>query len=39
MTASTSANVVRFGPGVFTLGTAPGVDYSCQVKSMAVNAR
>jgi hypothetical protein len=38
MTASTSANVVRFGPGVFTLGTAPGVDYSCQVKSMAVNA-
>jgi hypothetical protein len=39
MTASTGAHVVRFGPGEFTLGAAgAAADYSCQVKSMAVNA-
>lgn len=32
-----SVNVVRFGPGTFTLGTAPGTDFSCQVQSMGVN--
>ena len=30
-----AANPVRFGPGTFTLG-APGIDFSCSVKSMAV---
>lgn len=32
-----AVNVVRFGPGEFTLGTAPGTDHSCQVQSMGVN--
>jgi hypothetical protein len=27
---------VRFGPGTFKLGTAPGTDYSCQVQSMGL---
>lgn len=30
------ANPVRFGPGTFKLGTAPGTDYSCSVQSLAV---
>jgi hypothetical protein len=32
-----AVQTVRFGPGTFTLGTAPGTDYSCQVQSMGVN--
>lgn len=32
-----SVNVVRFGPGTLTLGTAPGTDFSCQVQSLGVN--
>lgn len=28
---------VRFGVGTFTLGTAPGTDFSCQVQSMGLN--
>lgn len=31
-----AANPVRFGPGTFKLGTAPGTDYSCSVQSLAV---
>jgi hypothetical protein len=31
-----AVSVTRFGPGLFTLGTAPGTDYSCQVQSMGV---
>jgi len=31
-----AVNVTRFGPGLFTLGTAPGTDFSCQVQSMGV---
>lgn len=31
-----AVKVVRFGPGTFKLGTAPGTDYSCQVQSMGV---
>lgn len=27
---------VRFGPGTFKLGTAPGTDFSCSVQSLAV---
>lgn len=30
-------NPVRFGPGTFNLGTAPGTDFSCQVQSMGLN--
>lgn len=32
-----AVKVVRFGPGTFNLGTAPGTDHSCQVQSMGVN--
>lgn len=32
-----AANPVRFGPGTFTLGTAPGEDFSCSVQKMGVN--
>lgn len=28
---------VRFGPGTFKLGTAPGTDFSCSVQKMGVN--
>ena len=31
-----ASNPVRFGPGTFKLGTAPGTDFSCSVQSMAV---
>lgn len=31
-----AANVTRYGPGLFKLGTAPGTDYSCQVQSLGV---
>lgn len=31
-----AANPVRFGPGTFKLGTAPGTDYSCSVQSLEV---
>jgi len=31
-----AVSVTRFGPGLFTVGTAPGTDYSCQVQSMGV---
>ena len=31
-----ASNPVRFGPGTFKLGTAPGTDYSCSVQSLAV---
>jgi len=31
-----TVNTTRFGPGLFTLGTAPGTDFSCQVQSMGV---
>lgn len=32
-----AVNVVRFGPGTLTLGTAPGTDFSCQVQSLGIN--
>jgi hypothetical protein len=31
-----AVNTTRFGPGTFTIGTAPGTDYSCQVQSMGL---
>src|SRR5262245_60490934 len=31
------ANVTRFGPGTFKLGTTPGTAYECQVQSMGLN--
>lgn len=32
-----TAAPVRFGPGTFKLGTAPGTDFSCSVQSLAVD--
>ena len=32
-----AVNVVKFGPGTFSLGATPGTDFSCQVQSMGIN--
>ena len=31
-----AVQITRFGPGTFTIGTAPGTDFSCQVESMGL---